>query len=327
MTLSSFPPPLPPPNSGSVRPRVSVVLPAYNVAAYLPQALSSLQRQTLENFEALIVDDGSTDDTAAVALCCIGDDRRFRLLSKANGGLSSARNHGIAQAQADYIALLDADDAYHPDKLLSHVERLDRDGGLGVVYSASRIMRDDGRLTWMGLGGKPLHRDHLFALLCKNFIGHGSNGVFRRALVDQIGGFDEQLPSAEDIDFWLRIAATGQWRFGREPRALCYYRVRPSGLSFNLPQMEETYHRVLVAAAGRSPQRTAPMMPKAFAYLYRYLARLALTARNLPQAQDYLGRAWASDASIFWRDPRSLTTLLAIRLAPLSQRLIAATLG
>lgn len=308
-------------------PRVSVVIPAYNVEAYLAAALDSLLTQSLTDFEALIVDDGSTDGTAAVAQRYVERDRRFQLLQKPNGGLSSARNHGMAAARADYIALLDADDAYHPDKLQTHVERLDQNPQVAVVYSASRIMRDDGDLTWMPMSGKPLHADWLFALLCKNCVGHGSNGVFRRSLLEQVGNFDETLRSCEDIDFWLRIAATGDGSFYREARPLAYYRVRPSGLSFNFLQMEATYRRVLEAAEARSPQRATPFMGQAYAYMYRYLARLALTAQDLPQAQAYLNQAWQSDASIFWRDAKSLSTLVAVRLAPLSRRLIAGTLG
>ncbi|NJN29589.1 MAG: glycosyltransferase family 2 protein [Synechococcales cyanobacterium RM1_1_8] len=309
------------------QPRVSVVIPSYNVAGYLARALESLQQQTLENFEALIVDDGSTDGTAAVAQGFVERDRRFRLLSRANAGLSSARNWAMDQARADYIALLDADDAYHPDKLRSHVARLDLDPSIGVVYSASRIMRDDGRLTALRLSGKPLHSDPLFALLCKNFVGHGSNGVFRRSLLAEVGNFDPALASAEDIDFWLRIAATGRWGFYREPRALCHYRVRPSGLSYNLACMEQTYSQVLQRAAARAGDRAQPMMPTAWAYMYRYLARLALTARDSAQAEAFMERAWRADASIFWRDGRSLATLLALKLAPLSRRWIAGTLG
>lgn len=308
-------------------PRVSVVIPAYNVETYLAAALDSLLQQSLTDFEALIVDDGSTDGTAAVAQGYVDRDRRFQLLQKPNGGLSSARNHGMAAARADYIALLDADDAYHPDKLQAHVAQLDQNPQIAVAYSASRIMRDDGDLTWMPMSGKPLHSDWLFALLCKNCVGHGSNGVFRRSLLDQVGNFDETLRSCEDIDFWLRIAALDGGGFYRDSQPLAYYRVRPSGLSFNFRQMEATYRRVLEAAEARSPQRAAPFMGQAYAYMYRYLARLALTAQDLPQARAYLAQAWQSDASIFWRDAKSLSTLLAIRLAPLSRRLIAGTLG
>jgi len=319
----------------AIPPRVSVVIPAYNVARYLPTALDSLLAQRLGNFEALIVDDGSTDKTAAIAQRYVDRDRRFQLLQKPNGGLSSARNHGMAAARSDYIALLDADDAYHPDKLQAHVTQLEQQPQISVAYSASRILRDDGRPTWMTLSGKPLHQDWLFALLCKNCIGHGSNGVFRRSLLAQVGNFDETLPSCEDLDFWLRIAVMGsavndiqpKMLFYRDRRPLAYYRVRPSGLSFNVRQMEATYGQVLQAAAMRSPQRTAPFMAQARAYQYRYLARLALTAQDLPQARAYLDQAWQADASIFRRDLKSLSTLLAVRLAPLSRPLIAGTLG
>ncbi|MBD2105040.1 glycosyltransferase family 2 protein [Leptolyngbya sp. FACHB-261] len=308
-------------------PKVSVIIPAYNVQQYIEAALTSLERQSLHNFEALIVDDGSTDGTAEVALSFCQRDPRFRLLSKANGGLSSARNYGIQQAQAAYIALLDADDAYEPEKLASHITRLDTEPQVGVVYSASRIIREDGRPTWLRLSGKPIHQQPLLALLCKNFIGHGSNAVFRRSIVDEVGAFDETLASSEDLDFWLRIAAQGHWNFYRQPQPLCCYRVRPSGLTFNIAQMQSCSEQVLAAAYQRSPEQVGPMLPTARAYLARYLARLALTAGKLAEATRLVDCALAEDASIFWRDPRSLVTLAAVRLAPLAHLFIQRSLG
>lgn len=214
-------------------PKVSVVVPAYNVSGYIQETLISLLLQTFPNFEVLVVDDGSSDDTAAIVKKFEERDSRFQLLQKSNGGLSSARNYGIRHAVGEYIALLDGDDVYHKDKLATHVDRLDRDADIGVVYSASQTIKDDGRPTFISLSGKPVHSNLMLALLCKNFVGHGSNGVFRRCLVDEVGEFDEDLRSWEDVDFWLRIAATQKWGFYREKRILCYYRVRPSGLSFN----------------------------------------------------------------------------------------------
>jgi cellulose synthase/poly-beta-1,6-N-acetylglucosamine synthase-like glycosyltransferase len=307
-------------------PRVSVVVPAYNVSTYIADALGSLAAQTFSAFEALVVDDGSTDDTAQVVQSFCDRDRRFKLLQKPNGGLSSARNYGIQFATGDYIALLDADDTYRPQKLANHVAVLDQHPEIGVVYSASQIIRDDGRPTFMALSGKPIYADPLHAMLCKNFVGHGSNAVFRRCLVDQVGNFDETLRSSEDADFWLRIAAT-DWGFYRVPQRLCCYRVRPTGLSFNVAQMQRSHEQVMQGALQRSPERVQPMLPTAEAYLYRYLARLSLTAGDGEQARHYIDQAWASDARIFYRDPRSLVTLLAVKLAPLTRRMIQRTLA
>ena len=310
-----------------VAPKVSVIVPAYNVRSYIEDALVSLERQSLHEFEVLIVDDGSTDDTAEVVKSFVLRDSRFQLLPKQNGGLSSARNYGIRHARADYIALLDGDDVYEPDKLAAHVAVLDSAADVGVVYSASRVIREDGRPTFMSLSGKPIKSDPLLALLCKNFVGHGSNAVFRRCLLDEVGEFDETLRSSEDVDFWLRIAATQRWRFYREPRVLCCYRVRPSGLSFNVLQMQRCNEQVISAAYRRSPELVEPALPTAYAYMYRYLARLSLTAGDVEQARDFIERAIASDREIFYRDPRSLLTLIAVRLAPLANLVIGRSLG
>lgn len=308
-------------------PQVSVVVPAYNVRRYITDALVSLQQQSLPEFEALIVDDGSTDGTRELVEQFCQRDGRFHLLSKPNGGLSSARNYGIRHARTDYIALLDGDDRYAADKLATHLAVLQANPVVGVVYSASQTMREDGRPTLMRLSGKPIHSDPLLALLCKNFVGHGSNAVFRRCLCTEVGEFDQSLRSNEDVDFWLRVAALPHWEFYREPRALCYYRVRPSGLSFNVKQMQRNRERVIAAAYERSPQRVGPMLTTAHAYLYRYLARLSLTAGDVAKARNYIHAALAADRSIFWRDPRSLTTLAAVQFSSLATLWLRHSLG
>lgn len=307
--------------------KVSVIVPVYNVCSYLEETLKSIECQSFSAFEVIIVDDGSTDGSAEIAQQFCQRDSRFHLITKPNGGLSSARNAGISAAKAEYIALLDGDDLYEADKLANHIERLDRDPQVGVVYSASKIIRDDGRLTWMSLSGQPVADDPLVALLCKNFVGHGSNAVFRRVLVDEVGLFDEALRSSEDLDFWLRIAATDRWQFDREPRALCRYRVRPSGLSFNVAQMQRSHEQVLQAAYARSPERVEPWLPTAYAHLYRLLARFSLTAGDTQQAREFIQQAWQRDRTIFYRDPRSLVTLVAVQLAPLAKQAIRRSLG
>lgn len=307
-------------------PKVSVIIPAYNVSQYLGAALESLCSQTFTDFEALIVNDGSTDATAAVATQFVERDRRFWLLQKQNGGLSSARNFGIDKANGEYIAFLDGDDVYRPDKLARHVATLDQDATIGVVYGASQAMRDDGQPTWLKISGKPVKADPLAALMCKNFVVHGSNAMVRRAVFDQVGEFDETLASVEDLDMWLRIASTGQWKFQRDRCVLSYYRVRPSGLSFNLAQMQQTHERVLQSAIARSP--AAPtVLPTAYAYMYRYLGRMALTMGDAQQAREFLNQAWQADAQIFLRDPKSLVTLLSVKLAPMAQLAIRRSLG
>jgi glycosyltransferase involved in cell wall biosynthesis len=308
-------------------PKVSVIIPAYNVDRYLSAALESLVNQTYSDFEALIVDDGSTDRTAAIAReFSVERDRRFKLLQKPNGGLSSARNFGINHATGKYIALLDGDDVYLPAKLAAHVTTLDAQPSVGLAYGASQAMRDDGHPTWLKISGKPIVADPLQALMCKNFVVHGSNAVMRRSVFDRVGQFDETLASVEDLDLWLRIASDRTWQFHRDDRVLSYYRVRPSGLSFNLAQMQQTHERVLQAAIARSPEVTA-MLPTAQAYMYRYLGRMALTMGDSAQSRAFLDQAWQQDYRIFLQDPKSLVTLLSVKLAPIAQLAIRRSLG
>ncbi len=308
-------------------PTVSIIIPAYNVDRYIEAALQSLQSQTLTDFEALIVDDGSTDRTAEVVQIWIAQDPRFKLLQKPNGGLSSARNFGIHHATSPYIALLDADDLYLPDKLQSHVNVLDRDPTVGVVYSESQAITDDGSPTWVKLSGKPIDRDPLKSLLCKNFIGHGSNAIFRKSILETVGDFDETLTSVEDLDLWLRIASLRTWTFHRVPTVQCYYRVRPAGLSFNVEHMQQTQERVMGSAFVRHPALTAALAPTAYAYMYRYLARISMTSGDEKRAQDFMNQAWKANSRIFFADPRSLITLLAVKLAPLAKLAISRSLS
>jgi glycosyltransferase involved in cell wall biosynthesis len=307
-------------------PKVSVIIPAYNVDRYLSAALDSLVNQTDRDFEALIVDDGSTDRTAVIATEFVERDRRFKLLQKTNGGLSSARNFGINHATGEYVALLDGDDVYLPDKLAAHAATFETQPEVGVAYGASQAMRDDGQPTWMKISGQPIQADPLSALMCKNFVVHGSNAVIRRSVFDRVGLFDETLASVEDLDLWLRIASDHTWQFHRDDRVLSYYRVRPSGLSFNLAQMQQTHERVLQAAIERSPE-VKPMLPTAHAYMYRYLGRMALTMGDSVKARVFLDQAWQQDYRIFLQDPKSLVTLLSVKLAPIAQLAIRRSLG
>ena len=143
----------------------------------------------------------------------------------------------------------------------------------------------------------------------------------------EVGGFDESLRSWEDVDLWLRIAAMQKWRFFREKRVLCYYRVRPSGLSFNLVQMRNSGTIVIETAYQRSPELIKPMLPTVYAYMYRYLSRLCLLGGDMQTARDFIDQALVYDSSIFYRDIRSLITLVSVRLSPVAKLAIGRSLG
>ncbi len=186
------------------RPAVSVVIPTYNRAPLLRRALDSVFGQTFRDFEVLVVDDGSTDDTAATVAGC-GDVRVRYLRQAQNAGVAAARNRGLREARAELVAFLDSDDEWLPDKLALQVALFrDAPEDIGLVYTGVESVRDDGRRTIE----RPRCRGDVFReMLAANVVhGGGSNVMIRRAVVATVGFFDEQVAAIEDYHYWLRIA-------------------------------------------------------------------------------------------------------------------------
>jgi glycosyltransferase involved in cell wall biosynthesis len=208
---------------------ISVVIPAYNAAAFLDRAVQSVNAQTFRDIETIIVDDGSGDETPAAAER-LSNCRYFRI---AHSGLPAVpRNFGVKQAQGEYIAFLDADDEWVPGKLQVQSQILEANSGIGLVCSNAFVMRDDHRDTGelylkpgQGKTGKVLKQ-----LAKDNFI-ITSTVLMRKDLFHSSGGFSEepQLCALEDYDLWLRVAGVADIRYVEEP--LAFYRDSPSSLS------------------------------------------------------------------------------------------------
>jgi glycosyltransferase involved in cell wall biosynthesis len=189
-------------------PLVTVVTPAYNIAKYIGEAVDSVLGQTFRNFEYLVVDDGSTDDSPAVAKAHARDDPRFRLIGGANRGVSAARNTGIREARGEYVAFLDGDDRWHP-KFLERQVRLIQSlpPTVGAVFCRSRIMLENGTpvfLQWQRAG----RYDFDDFLVSGNPARNGSSLLIRASCFADVGVFDEKMRYCEDIEMWLRIAAS-----------------------------------------------------------------------------------------------------------------------
>lgn len=190
-------------------PLISVVIPTYNYAIYLPRAIESVLVQTYEHFELIIVDDGSTDNTAAVmeAYKSRYPDRIHYIYQK-NGGPNAARNKGIDSAQGEFVALLDADDEWFPDKLAKQISFALENTNVGMIGCGFRWVKDDGTIICDGRGESPPPRCDLIRYLkIRNFNFGGSSGVLiKKECFRVVGKFDESLKGSEDRDMWLRIA-------------------------------------------------------------------------------------------------------------------------
>jgi len=216
-------------------PAVSVIMAAYNVEPYLMAAMQSVMRQTFRDLELIVIDDGSTDQSYRLALANAGDDPRVRVLQKANGGISSARNCGLSIATGDLIAFIDSDDMWDPGFLQAQIDVLANDPEVDIVSG-------NGWFLGGPLSGRPARpvpdRRPVPNLL--NIIKDENAvfimTVFRRRVYETIGGFDEMLRTNEDYDFWLRAAAAG-FRFTRNDRPLAHYRQRSDSLSAAEAQM------------------------------------------------------------------------------------------
>jgi glycosyltransferase involved in cell wall biosynthesis len=179
------------------RPLVSVIVPCYNAARFLPGAIASVRRQQYQPFEILVVDDGSTDATPQMAQQLGADVRYFR---KANGGVASARNVGLREARGEIIAFLDADDLWPDGKLALQLARLDADPALDVVT---------GRIQYVDLPGAQ-HPGIRFEGPDQTLTHiHLGAGLYRRRAFDRVGPFDESFRISEDADWFLRAREIG----------------------------------------------------------------------------------------------------------------------
>ena len=209
-------------------PDVTVIIPAYNVAAFIDDCLDSVLAQRFGSWECWVVDDGCVDATADRVLA--RTDPRIRLIRQANAGVSAARNAGLAQASGRYAMFLDGDDVLHPQALERLVTALDEHPEAAAAFGTLVKILPDGSLY---PGQKPLARhryptgDVLARMVEENFLANGGHVLVRTTAARAVGGFDASLRLSEDWEFWCRLAAVGEFFFiGTEPEVF-YLRVRP----------------------------------------------------------------------------------------------------
>jgi glycosyltransferase involved in cell wall biosynthesis len=223
--------------------RVSVVTPAFNAAATIGAAISSVLGQTYRDLEMVVVDDGSSDATAALAEA-YGDP--VRVVRQENKGVAAARNRGIREAAGELIAFCDADDALLPEHLERLVPVWDERGGIATANSYWLLPGGIGKTRYRG--GFPKPDDQRQAILEQNFVSPLS--LFPRSLLDEIGPFDEERRRAEDWDFWIRAIFAGH-RVTLQPRPTALYRWGSDSLSSARDAMDADVEAVLRRVAER----------------------------------------------------------------------------
>lgn len=302
-------------------PRVSVIVPVYNGAATIAGTVRSILAQTFRDFEVLVIDDGSTDGSGAIARAVaadLGAGDRLRVLGRANGGQAIARNQGMAAARGDYFAFIDADDWWTPDKLAAQVAALDAHPAAGLAYSWTVLVNGDRQ----PLGGRveaPFSGAVHGLLLVTDFISSGSNPLVRRGAIARVGGFDPALVPSEDWDLWLRIAAEFEVICVPEPHIL--YRQRPASSSDDVWRQERVSQIILRRELDRDRDRLWPHRRLIMANRYKYLLFKALDAPPTPHrgwtALRFLGIILWGDRGLLRQGHRVLTLVLRIALTAL----------
>ena len=290
-------------------PLVSVVIPTYNRSAMIGECLESVLGQTYPSFEVIVVDDGSTDGTEDVV-------RRYpsvRYVWQRNQERSAARNRGIALAQGRYVAFLDSDDLWLPDKLSDQVAYMEQHPEAGMVHSACRVMAVTGRAEQYAQRASHPPRDVFWDMLEGNPVV-SATPLIRRKVLAQVGGFSDEVIPMEDFDLWLRIAYRHRVAYSSEPVAV--YRVHQA----NTPQRYgyRTFSRVLDAVRSYvSPSERHRVNAKAAKLFLNTASRLA--DAGLRQAAIEM-LAWGWWESLRSMPPREWLAMCAACCLPLPMK-------
>src|SRR5579863_272896 len=281
-------------------PRVSVIVPVFNGAATVGEALASVLAQSYPDFELIVVDDGSTDATAQV-LASYADS--IKLISRANGGISAARNSGLRAAVGEYVALLDCDDVWLPAMLERTVAALDAAPRAVLAYTDLAVIDSDGRALETALvGAETAHAPTLDEMLTRLWPIMPSAVVIRRRVLEAIGGFAEEFRSYgyEDAWCWMRARELGEfcylperlvkWRFSSYPRPL-------KNSSFS-PVARAQFARLVQERWGRSVEPLLRSRMRASRSLLGYIGLRELRDGNRRGAREAFHRALLIDP---WR--------------------------
>ncbi len=280
-------------------PLISVVIPVYNGEKTIRETIESVLNQTYRDFELIVINDGSQDATVEIVESI--QDPRIKLLSYPNAGQAESRNRGVSHAVGKFIAFLDADDLWTPDKLEAQLKALQANPQAAVAYSWTNYIDESSQFLRQG-SYVSAAGDVFKNLLVVNFLENGSNPLIRAQALAQVGGFDGSVTPAEDWDMWLRLAT--RYQFVAVPSPQILYRVSTSSSSANVFKLEAGCLPAIERAFDQAPTLRY-LKPTCLANIYKYLTFKAL--EGLPGrdraivALRFLWNASINDPSLFRR--------------------------
>lgn len=292
-------------------PSISVVIPTYNRANYLALSVQSVLEQDVPVLEILIVDDGSSDDTAEVVARLPGP---IRYLPQKNAGPAAARNRGIRAAEGDWVALLDSDDLWEPGKLRRQLELANADPRIGMVHGAARIIDQAGKLTGV-LWSKPSYRGDCFEQLSIANGVNASSVLVKRTLLEQVGGYDERFVALENWELWLRLSRHCHFAYSEQP--LSRYRLHGGNLIKDHSRTRRAYELLLQKHMETTPPPPRVLRRRAYARFYEAFADGHVGRGEYGQAQALFLKSLFLEPfqpDIWWRLFRVTTARLPTRV-------------
>jgi glycosyltransferase involved in cell wall biosynthesis len=285
---------------------ISIVVPAFNAAATIRESIASALNQTHRKIEVIVVDDGSEDQTGDVVASLVRSDARISYFHQANAGVAAARNLGIAKAQGDFVATLDADDLWYPTKLTRQLERFQTSAPeTALVYAWCCWISKSGEIV--GYAPPSRLEGNILPQMCLgNVVISGSNALIKRDVLIAAGGFDATLRArggqgCEDWKLYLQIAERHQ--IAMVPEYLIGYRISPGSMSDDYEQMMRSRRLVESEFISMYPER-APQFARGDAILARSLALRAIDRGQIRKAIQLLttpqGRLTPGLATLIW---------------------------
>lgn len=250
---------------------VSIIIPAYNAQRFIAETIESVLEQTYTNWELIIIDDGSSDNTKNIVEQYRQNDPRIQYYFQENAGVSVARNHGLSKANGEFIALLDADDVWLEENLALKVEVLEQDGNIQWVYS--NMYEADEEMNILGDAAKGTDEEILDSILAwKREVVPGpcSNVVFAKKCYDEGVQFDPELSTAADQDFTIQLAS--KYKGKHIDQNLWKYRILGNSMSRNISVMERDHILVFKKAEKLNLFKNFSFKQKCFSNLYWIMA-------------------------------------------------------
>jgi glycosyltransferase involved in cell wall biosynthesis len=292
---------------------VSVITPAYNAQAFIGETIASVINQSYPHWEMVIIDDGSTDGTGDVIQTYLGDTR-IKYVYQKNQERAVARNNGIRLAAGKYIAFLDADDMWLPDKLKIQVEYLETHPEIGLCFTHYLLMDKSGSPLGMPATHFKQGRDQFCNLLEVNFIPN-STVIVPRAVFEQVGWFDETLPAfgSEDWDMWLRIVRFHPIHFIDQP--LMLYRLHSSNTALNTSYISAQAVLKKIFSDPTLPAHIVKNKNKIYALIDYVYSEAYAKLRQRKMALAYWQSAWQKDPIVFFTTKRGIWATLKLLIS------------